>query len=78
MAVSMYITLVALFFFWMCKETTLAYEMSFESLLEKVVIEIVIIWIGLALKKSQARAKVRAKLFTTALLRRFYVFTAMS
>jgi len=37
MAESMYMILVALFFFWMCKESTLAYAMGFGALLVVVV-----------------------------------------
>ncbi len=56
----------------------LADAMSFETLLEMVVIENAVIWISLAIRKSQARAKVRAKLPPVAFPRRSHDFPAMS
>ena len=55
------ITLVILFLLWTCREGTLAGEMSIGTLLESVVIENAVIWIGLTVLKPRARNKVRNK-----------------
>ena len=70
MAESIRITLVALFFLWMCKEGVLADGLSFEALLRTVLsvfLKLLSLWviifdirIGLINLKTQARAKVRA------------------
>ena len=70
MTESIAITLVALFFLWMCKEGVLADETTFDALLGTVLsvflkllslgVIIFNIRIGLTILKTQARAKVRA------------------
>ena len=74
----MHIALAVLFLLWICIEGSLVYGMSFGALLEKVYSVIAIIWISLAVRKSQARAKVRAKLPPVAFPRRSHDFPAMS
>ena len=64
------ITLVALFLLWTCGEGSLAGGMSFEALLGRVILANANIWISLAILKTRARAKLRAKLPLTALQRR--------
>ncbi len=71
-------SLVVLFLLWICIEGSLGYGMSFGALLRKVYFVIAIIWISLAVRKSQARAKVRAKLPPVAFPRRSHDFPAMS
>ncbi len=64
------ITLVALFLLWTCGEGSLASEMTFEALLGTVILANANVWISLAILKTRARAKLRAKLPLTALQRR--------
>ena len=71
-------SLVVLFLLWVCIEGSLGYGMNFGALLGKVYSAIAIIWISLAVRKSQARAKMRAKLPPVALLQRSRDFPAMS
>ena len=74
----MYIALAVCLLLGACSEVGLAYGMSFGALLEKSFLIIAIIWISLAVRKSQARAKVRAKLPPVVLPRRSRDFPAMS
>ena len=62
-----FIALAVCLLFCESTEGRLADAMSFETLLEMVVIENAVIRISLAIRKSQARAKVRAKHVATAL-----------
>ncbi len=54
------------------------YGMTFEALLRSVIFAITNEWISLAILKTQARAKLRAKLAPLALQRRSYGFPTMS
>ena len=74
----MYIALAVLFLLWICIEGSLRYEMGFGALLRKAFSIIAIIWISLTVRKSQARAKVRANHVPVALPRRSRDVPAMS
>ena len=71
-------SLIVLFLLWICIEGSLGDGMNFGALLRKVYSVIAIIWISLAVWKSQARAKVRAKLPPVGLPQRSRDFPAMS
>ena len=64
------ITLIALFLLWTCREGSVADGMTFEALLGRVILANANVWISLAILKTRARAKLRAKLPLTALQRR--------
>jgi hypothetical protein len=74
----MFIALVVCLLFCESAKEQFAHAMSIGTLLEMVVIENAVIWISLAIRKSQARAKLRAKLAPLALPRRYCDSPAMS
>ena len=59
-------------------EGNLGYGMTFGALLRRAIFAIANEWINLAILKTQARAKLRAKLAPLALQRRSYGFPTMS